>query len=88
MRQEALTKKGEFMTITGRFEADSNFITVYADNTIYTFPLNSREWGCLEVPGYAACGGLVTLDLYHKWESECAETGTFEVGDHGWKRIR
>ena len=60
------------MTVTGKFKKDENFTTVYADNRIYTIARNTGEYGVAAV-------GVITQELYDKWSSECAETGTFEL---------
>lgn len=67
------------MTITGKYKKDENFTTVYVDNRIYTIARNTGEYGVAAVGGHAATGGVITQELYDRWSSECAKTGTFEL---------
>lgn len=78
------------MLITGKYETDSNFVTVYANNTVYTMAKNSREWGAIQIPGRTATYLPLDLNWYKECEAECTETGTFELNDsgHGWKRMK
>lgn len=42
--------------IFGKYETDSNFTTVYCDNTIYTIARNTGDWGCVAVGQRTAMG--------------------------------
>ena len=76
------------MIITGKYEEDRNFVTMYADDTVYTLAKNSREWGAIKIPGRTATYLPLDLDWYRKCEAECTKTGTFELNEsgHGWTR--
>lgn len=65
--------------ITGKFKKDSNFITVYCDNTIYTIARNTDNWGYVKVGERTAMGQILTQEAFDKWASECTEVGTFEL---------
>ena len=65
------------MTITGLYKSDSNFITVYSDNRIYTIAKNSDEWGCVAVGEQTASGHILSQEIYDKWKSSCNKTGIF-----------
>lgn len=69
------------MKIKGKFRKDSNFTTVFAENAIYTIARNSGDWGCVKAGGCLAVGGVLTQEIYNKWESKCTESGTFELGE-------
>ena len=69
------------MTIHGKYNTDSNFTTVFSENAIYTIAHNSGDWGCVKVGKCLAVGGVLTQDIYNKWEAECTESGTFELGE-------
>lgn len=69
------------MTITGRYERDENFTTVYADNRIYTIARNTGDWGCLPVGGTSYVGGVLTQERYNDLASACSEKGTFELSE-------
>lgn len=67
--------------ITGKFESDENFITIYSDNHIYVMPKgNSRDWRCFAV-GDKIYRGRVTLtqELYNEMESKCTKQSTFNL---------
>ena len=66
-------------TITGKFEKDSNFITVYADNRMYTIARATRECGSVAVGEDFACGGTLTQEAYDEMASKCKKIGTFEI---------
>ena len=67
--------------ITGKFEKDNNFITVYCDNTIYTIAKNTGDWACVKVGERTATGQILTQEAFDKWASECTEVGTFELSE-------
>jgi hypothetical protein len=81
-------KKGNFkMEITGRFEADSNFITVYTEDKVFTLAFGGG-WGSVDVPGYSAYYAPLTKEWLAAAAAECTETGTFRVDENGWKRLK
>ena len=65
------------MKITGKYEVDQNFTTVYCDNTVYTIARNTGEWACVSVGSRTAMGQTLTQEIYNKWASECEKEGTF-----------
>ena len=69
------------MRITGKYEKDSNFITVYCDNTVYTITKNTDDWDCVKVGQKTAMGQVLTQEAFDKWASECTEVGTFELSE-------
>jgi len=68
------------MKITGKFKKDQNFITVFANNTVYTIARNTGDWGFRKVGDYTGYGKL-TQEIYDKWVSECESEGDFELSD-------
>ena len=75
------------MLLTGKFEVDDNFITLFADNKVYTLAYGG-DWGSVEVPGKSAFGLPLTQKWYDDCVAKCTKTGTFRVDEYGWKRIR
>ena len=67
------------MIIKGKYEVDSNFTTVYSNNTIYTIARNTGEWGCVSVGQMTAMGLVLTQEAYDKLSSECEKEGVFEL---------
>lgn len=67
------------MKVTGKYKKDENFTKVYSGNRIYTIARNTGEYGVTAVGDHAAIGGVITQELYDRWSTECAETGTFEL---------
>ena len=67
--------------IKGKYETDSNFTTVYCDNTVYTIARNTGEWSCIKVGETTAMGQILTQEAYDKWTSECEREGTFEISE-------
>ena len=72
--------------ITGKFKSDRDTIMVYTDGYIYGLSRRSNDWGSNHIGGYAP-GGKITDELYHQWENECTETGTFVLTNDNWERI-
>lgn len=74
------------MTITGRYEKDTNFIYVYTDNVMYTIAKaghqNYREYGALKVDECSSTGHVLTQEMYNEWESRCEKIDTFVLSDH------
>ena len=67
------------MKITGKYEVDDNFITVYTDNALYTIARKTGDWGRLRVGEWAACGGVLTAERLAELRGRCTEEGTFEL---------
>jgi hypothetical protein len=68
------------MKITGKYSKDQNFTTIYSNNVMYTIARNTGDWRSRAVgddTGY----GILTQELYDKWESECKNSATFELED-------
>ncbi|MFG6325880.1 MAG: hypothetical protein K1W00_03435 [Lachnospiraceae bacterium] len=67
------------MVIKGKFEKDSNFITVFVDNRIYTIARNTGEWASVGVGERTAMGQILTQETYDKWVSACSKEAAFEL---------
>jgi hypothetical protein len=65
--------------ITGKYEKDQNFITVYSNNTMYTIARNAGNWGSVKVGQVTKQGKTLTQERYNKFESACNKTGTFHL---------
>ena len=65
--------------ITGKYEVDDNFITVYTEDALYTISRKTGNWGRLKVDEQAACGGKLTAEHLAELRSKCTEEGTFEL---------
>jgi hypothetical protein len=65
--------------ITGKYEKDQNFITVYCDNTMYTIARNAGNWGSVRVGQMTFQGKELTQETYNKQESACENVGTFHL---------
>lgn len=64
------------MKITGKYERDENFTTVYTADMMYTIA-NNGCWGFVPVGGRMANGCVLTPDLFDKWKDGAKKTGTF-----------
>ena len=69
------------MTITGKYEKDSNFTTIYSGNTMYTIARNTGDWACVKVGERTATNHILTQEAYDAWKNECAREGTFILDD-------
>lgn len=69
-----MTKK-----INGIYKTDNNFITVYADNRMYTIARSTGDWASVAVGQRMANGFVFTQEIYDQWSSECTQMGTFEI---------
>lgn len=69
------------MTIRGRYEEDENFITVYADNRIYTIAKNSGNWSSVGTGERAYIGGVLTQKRFNELASACSKEGVFKLSD-------
>lgn len=65
------------MKVFGRYETDTNFTTVYCDNTIYTIARSTGDWSCVGVGQRTATGHILTQEVYDEWKSTCKKEGTF-----------
>ena len=69
------------MLITGKYEEDANFFTVYSNNTMYTITKNTDNWASLSVGGTSATGHVLTQAVYDRLEAACEEEGAFELSE-------
>lgn len=67
------------MLITGKYERDDNFTTIYSNNTVYTIARGTGDWGSLKVGKSACVGGVLAQERYNELESQCVKEGTFEL---------
>ena len=67
------------MTITGKYERDSNFTTVYMDDAMYTIARKTGEWGCLKIGDTSATGHVLTQKRFEELNSSCEKEGTFNL---------
>lgn len=66
--------------IRGKYEEDSNFILVYADDYLYTIPKNRpADWARIKVGDKGSYGGMLTADLYEAWRAACTKEGVFKL---------
>lgn len=65
------------MTVTGCYTKDSNFITVYSSDTMYTIARGTGEWGSVRVGGTFVNGRPFTKADYERFRGECDNVGTF-----------
>ena len=67
------------MTITGKYERDSNFTTVYMDDAMYTIARKTGEWRCLKIGDTSATGHVLTQKRFEELKSSCEKEGTFNL---------
>jgi hypothetical protein len=65
------------MTVTGCYEKDANFITVYSGAVMYTIARSTGEWGSVRVGGTFANGRPFTKADYERFKENCDNVGTF-----------
>ena len=65
------------MRVRGCYTKDSNFITLFSSDTMYTIARNTGEWGSVRVGGTFANGRPVTKADYERMKEECDQVGTF-----------
>jgi hypothetical protein len=67
--------------ITGKYEKDENFITVFVEEekAIYVMARNSSDYGCGKVGQHLADGRLFTQEMFDTWSAECDRVGTFVI---------
>lgn len=76
------------LIVVGRESRDHNFITVYADGAIYTMARGCADWGVRRIGDTAACGGIVTADVYNTLASRASGIGVYALYSDGrWERI-
>lgn len=64
------------MRIEGRYTKDSNFTTVFCNNTMYTIA-RGGDWGSISVGDRSASGPILTQADYDRFESEADNFGIF-----------
>ena len=70
--------------ITGKYEQDENFTTVYADNCVYTIARKTGDYGFCHIGDRAFIGTVMTQKEYDEGVARCTREGTFELKDSGW----
>lgn len=65
------------MRVRGCYTKDSNFITLFSSDTMYTIARNTGEWGSVKVGGTFANGRPFTKADYERFKEECDNVGTF-----------
>lgn len=66
------------MKIKGKYEKDSNFTTVYTDDSIYTITHNG-QYARVMVGEMTATGHVLTKDALQHWKEQCVKEGVFEI---------
>jgi len=67
------------MTVTGCYTKDSNFITVYSGDVMYTIARGTGEWRSVRVGGTFANGRPFTKADYERFKEECDNVSTFTL---------
>lgn len=67
------------MRISGYYEKDDNFTTIYSGNKIYTVTRNSGVWGCIPVGGRDIAGNILTQTEYDRRRNACPSSGSFDL---------
>ena len=70
------------MQITGKYEQDQNFTTVYTEDTLYTVARSTGDWSSVKIGDRMANGHVLTPDLFQQWKAECTEEGTFNLPEN------
>lgn len=66
------------LKITGKYEVDNNFITVYTSDAMYTIPRTApRNWGFRKIGSDFACGGKCTAEFLAEHAARCTKAGSF-----------
>lgn len=65
------------MRVRGCYTKDSNFITLFSNDTMYTIARNTGEWRSVRVGGTFANGRPFTKADYERFKEECDQVGTF-----------
>ena len=79
-------------TISGPFEVDQNFVTVYHAGRVFTLARNenedgTRNWGSIGIGERTATGHIFGYDAFAAGRKRCEEKGTFALYDSGWRRV-
>lgn len=75
--REEVGRKEEAMRVQGRYTKDSNFVTLFSGDVMYTIARNTGEWGSVRVGGTLANGQPFTKADYERMKGECHRVGTF-----------
>ena len=67
------------MKVKGRYYTDQNFVTVCANNTVYTKAKNSGEWGSVKVGDRTFAGWKFEQEDYDQELAKCDKEGVFDV---------
>lgn len=65
------------MIVHGCYTKDSNFITLFSSDVMYTIARNTGEWGSVKVGGTLANGRPFTKADYERMKEDCDNVGTF-----------
>lgn len=69
--------------ITGNYETDNNFVTIYADdNRLYTIARATGEWGSVGVGEITGMARLLTLEYFDAGRAACTDSGIFVLEDN------
>ncbi len=67
------------MRVRGCYTKDSNFVTLFSSDTMYTIARNTGEWRSVKVGGTFANGRPFTKADYERFKEECDNVGTFTL---------
>ena len=70
------------MIITGRFEKDANFLTIFTETEMYQIARSTGDWSSVNIGDRMANGHVLTSDLFQTWKSECTVEGTFNLSEN------
>lgn len=78
--------------ISGLFEVDDNFITVYHAGRVFTLARNAnqdgtRNWGSIGIGQRTSTGHVLGYDAYARGQKRCEKSGTFALYAGGWRRV-
>jgi hypothetical protein len=65
------------MRVRGCYTKDSNFITLFSSDVMYTIARCTGEWRSVKVGGTFANGQPFTKADYERMKEECDQVGTF-----------
>lgn len=70
------------MIIKGKYERDSNFVTIYGDdNRLYTIARATGEWGSVGVGEMTGMARLLTQEWFNEHRGACSKYGKFVLED-------